>query len=146
MESSKRRSVTKATETEVSATRAQNEFGRLLDRAISGERVVITRHGRPAAVLLSAIDYGRLIDPLPPIEGELDSDVAVRLEKLQAQRGDSYRTLLNDVMRKGLEAIHRGWGEQEGYTIAPHDGGRCYLADLDSTHEALTFGEGEGYR
>jgi hypothetical protein len=53
---------------------------------------------------------------------------------------------MNDVMRRGLEAIHRGWGDQEGYTIEPHDAGRCYLAHLDSTHEALTFGEGEGYR
>jgi len=59
---------TTAKQSEVSATRAQNEFGRLLDRAISGERVVITRHGRAAAVLISADDYAALAasERLPP--------------------------------------------------------------------------------
>lgn len=39
------------------ATEAKNEFGRLLERAIQGETVVITKHGTPKAVLISIDEY-----------------------------------------------------------------------------------------
>src|SRR5260370_41572534 len=41
-------------EAEVSATVAKNEFGRVLDMALRGGRVVITKHNAPTAVGLSA--------------------------------------------------------------------------------------------
>ena len=37
----------------VTATEAKNEFGRLLDTAMQGTAVVITKHDAPRAVLLS---------------------------------------------------------------------------------------------
>jgi len=37
----------------VTATKAKNEFGRLLDTAMQGTAVVITKHDAPRAVLLS---------------------------------------------------------------------------------------------
>lgn len=39
------------------ATEAKNEFGRLLERAIQGETVVITKHDTPKAVLISVDEY-----------------------------------------------------------------------------------------
>jgi prevent-host-death family protein len=42
------------------ATEAKNEFGRLLERAISGDVVVITRHDAPKAVLLSIEEFNAL--------------------------------------------------------------------------------------
>jgi prevent-host-death family protein len=42
------------------ATEAKNEFGRLLEWAILGNAVVITRHDTPKAVLISMDEYNAL--------------------------------------------------------------------------------------
>ncbi len=42
------------------ATEAKNEFGRLLEKAIQGETVVITRHDAPKAVLISVDQFNAL--------------------------------------------------------------------------------------
>ena len=39
------------------ATQAKNEFGRLLERAIQGDSIVITKHYAPKAVLISIDEY-----------------------------------------------------------------------------------------
>ncbi len=44
----------------VTATQAQNEFGRVLDDATRDGAVVITKHGQPKAVLLSIARFGEL--------------------------------------------------------------------------------------
>ena len=44
----------------VSATKAKNEFGRILENAIRGNRVVITKHDTPKAVLLSMEEFNAL--------------------------------------------------------------------------------------
>jgi len=44
----------------LTATRAKNEFGRLLERVIRGEMVVITKHDAPKAVLISLDEYQAL--------------------------------------------------------------------------------------
>jgi antitoxin Phd len=44
----------------VSATEAKNEFGRLLEKAMQGDIVVITKHDAPKAVLLSMAEFETL--------------------------------------------------------------------------------------
>jgi antitoxin Phd len=44
----------------VSATEAKREFGRVLDMAIQGDAVVITKHDAPKAVLLSVEEFNAL--------------------------------------------------------------------------------------
>jgi prevent-host-death family protein len=43
-----------------SATEAKNEFGRILEKAIRGETVVITKHDAPKAVLISMDQFNEL--------------------------------------------------------------------------------------
>lgn len=77
----------------------------------------------------------------------LDPDVAARLEKLRGKRDEPFKALVNDLLRRGLDASERGLLEERPrYRIEPHDAGRCRLPSLDSLHHALAFGEGEGYR
>ena len=46
---------------EVPVTRARAEFADLVNRVVYGsERVVLTRHGKPIAAIVSAADLGRL--------------------------------------------------------------------------------------
>jgi len=42
------------------ATEAKNEFGHLLERAIQGDTLVITKHDEPKAVLISMDEYTSL--------------------------------------------------------------------------------------
>jgi antitoxin Phd len=44
----------------VSATEAKNQFGRILETALLGKRVFITRHDTPKAVLISVDDFEEL--------------------------------------------------------------------------------------
>lgn len=44
----------------VSSAEAQNQFGRVLEEAVAGETVMITKYGNDAAVLISATRYRSL--------------------------------------------------------------------------------------
>ena len=66
----------------------------------------------------------------------LDEDVAIRLEKLRDERGDSLKSVVNDVLRRGLEALeHSNVAMRSPYRIQPHRAGRCYVENLDSVPE-----------
>ena len=62
------------------ATEAKNEFGRLLERAIQGETVVITKHDAPKAVLISLEQFNALQNApelkLNTLSGEFDALLA----------------------------------------------------------------------
>lgn len=56
---------------QASIAEAKNQFPRLVQQAEAGERVSITRRGRPVAVLLSVQDYERLMNPVADLAGFL---------------------------------------------------------------------------
>src|SRR6266545_1225351 len=60
----------------VSATDAKNEFGRILEKAIQGVTVVITKHDAPKAVLISVDRFNALSGAdrveLDTLSGEFD--------------------------------------------------------------------------
>ncbi len=64
----------------VTATEAQNEFGRVFESAVRGHVMVITRHNAPRAVLLSIDRYNALIGAdaaaLDTLTGEFDALLA----------------------------------------------------------------------
>jgi antitoxin Phd len=68
----------------VTATEAKTRFGPLLETAIRGGSVVITKHNTPRAVLLSLEDFEALGGSRPPdlnaLSGEFDGLLA-RLQK-----------------------------------------------------------------
>lgn len=76
----------------------------------------------------------------------LDDDVAIRLEKLQAERSESFKAVVNAALRAGLDTLSTPAAEASPYRITPHPAGGCRLPDLDSLHEALAMAEGEGFR
>ena len=64
----------------VPSTSAKNEFGRILERAIQGGKIVITKHGEPKAVLLSIADFRALTNAhragIEALTNEFDSLLA----------------------------------------------------------------------
>ena len=68
----------------VTATEAKNKFGRLLERAMQGGLIVITRHDAPKAVLLSMDEYTALASApesrINTLSAEFDS-LLVRMQR-----------------------------------------------------------------
>ena len=70
------------------ATEAKNEFGRILERALQGETVVITKHDTPKAVLISVDRFNALKHApelkLDMLSGEFDALLA-RMQNSRAR-------------------------------------------------------------
>jgi antitoxin Phd len=68
----------------VTATEAKNKFGRLLERAMQGGVVVITKHNAPKAVLISMDEYTTLSNApessINTLSAEFDS-LLMRLQR-----------------------------------------------------------------
>ncbi|MEU1460890.1 type II toxin-antitoxin system Phd/YefM family antitoxin [Streptomyces sp. NPDC005727] len=87
---------------EIPVTQARAEFADLINRVVyGGERVVVTRHGKPLVALVSAADLERL-DALEEPDGEeIVSSVSKVREAAPAAR---------ERQRFGIAAEHRGPG------------------------------------
>lgn len=70
----------------VSATDAKHLFGSVLESATRGERIVITRHETPRAVLLSWECYRELTAQPTPALDELTAEFDALLAKHQTPR------------------------------------------------------------
>jgi antitoxin Phd len=62
------------------ATQAKNKFGRLLEMALHGDAVVITKHDAPKAILISVNEFDKLTHAaehsLDALSGEFDALLA----------------------------------------------------------------------
>ena len=78
------------TPSSVSASEAKSEFGRVLEMAIQGGAVVITRHDAPKAVLISVENFNALSGAaetkLEALDHEFDALLA-RMQTVKARRG-----------------------------------------------------------
>ncbi|MFH9957586.1 type II toxin-antitoxin system Phd/YefM family antitoxin [Streptomyces roseolus] len=89
---------------EIPVTQARAELADLINRVVYGdERVVVTRHGKPLVVLVSAADLERL-------------------EKLEAEaRGAAEEPVIRSVSGTGLAGgPGSATGEQRRFGIAAH--------------------------
>lgn len=72
----------------------------------------------------------------------LDEDVATALDRLRVARGTSFRLLVNELLRAGLERMQV---PEPPYRIKPVDLGASRM-DLDNIAEVLAVAEGEDWR
>ncbi|AZP16167.1 prevent-host-death family protein [Streptomyces sp. TLI_55] len=90
---------------EIPVTQARAELADLINRVVyGGERVVVTRHGKPLVALVSAADLERLeeLQELPePAEEQVISAVSTVRELSSPPR---------EPQRFGIAAHHRGTG------------------------------------
>lgn len=68
----------------VTATDAKNEFGKVLDKAIQGGLVVITKHDTPKAVLMSIDEYNVLARASERKLDTLSEEFDALLDRMQA--------------------------------------------------------------
>jgi prevent-host-death family protein len=87
---------------EIPVTQARAELADLINRVVyGGERVVVTRHGKPLVALVSAADLERLEELQKPAEEPVISAVSTVRETASAPR---------EQQRFGIAAHHRGTG------------------------------------
>jgi prevent-host-death family protein len=85
------------------ATEAKNEFGRLLEQAIQGTTVLITKHDSPRAVLIS-IDHFQTLQEAPQAKlNVLTEQFDTLLERMQSPKA-----------RRGMAAAFRANKKQLG--------------------------------
>lgn len=70
----------------VSATEAQNEFGRIMEQAIGDHTVIITRHSVPKAVLLSVERYRDLASAESTVLDSLTDEFDAMLARMQTPK------------------------------------------------------------
>ncbi|MGW1667967.1 type II toxin-antitoxin system Phd/YefM family antitoxin [Streptomyces sp. NPDC002324] len=87
---------------EIPVTQARAELAELINRVVyGGERVVVTRHGKPLVALVSAADLEQLEALQEPADEPVISAVSRVREVTPAAR---------DQQRFGIAAEHRGTG------------------------------------
>ncbi|GLP64047.1 MULTISPECIES: type II toxin-antitoxin system Phd/YefM family antitoxin [unclassified Streptomyces] len=85
---------------EIPVTQARAELADLINKVVyGGERVVVTRHGKPLVALVSAADLERLEELREPVEEQVVSAVSTVREVASAPR---------EQQRFGIAAHHRG--------------------------------------
>jgi antitoxin Phd len=93
----------RAAKTSYTATEAKNEFGRLLEQAIQGTTVLITKHDSPRAVLIS-IDHFQTLQEAPQAKlNTLTEQFDTLLERMQSPKA-----------RRGMAAAFRADNKQLG--------------------------------
>jgi hypothetical protein len=75
----------------------------------------------------------------------LDDDVAARLEREQRRRKVPFRTVVNDLLRAGLDASTRRHARKPFETRAVRLG-PSVIGSLDDIEEVLARAEGEDHR
>lgn len=85
---------------EIPVTQARAELAELINRVVyGGERVVVTRHGKPLVALVSAADLERLEDLPEPADDQVVSSLSSVRDVASAPR---------ERQRFGIAAEHRG--------------------------------------
>ena len=70
----------------VAATQLKNQFGAVLDQALNGGAVAITRHDKPKAVLVSYDEFEALVKARAPSLGDLTAQYDVLLGAMQTPK------------------------------------------------------------
>ncbi|MFJ1773985.1 type II toxin-antitoxin system Phd/YefM family antitoxin [[Kitasatospora] papulosa] len=95
---------------EIPVTQARAELAELINRVVyGGERVVVTRHGKPLVALVSAADLQRLeSEEAEAREAAAEEQVISSVSSLR-----SVPSATGERHRFGIAAEHRGYEERE---------------------------------
>jgi hypothetical protein len=75
----------------------------------------------------------------------LDDDVAALLRRVREQRQVTWKTAVNDALRRGLVSVDDDPVRGERYRVTPLSLGEPRLASFDSVSDVLAVAEGEDF-
>lgn len=101
----------------VAATQVKNEFGSILEKAMHGGPVAITRHETPKAVLLSYDEFLRLTEDRAPKLDDLSQEfdaLLLRMQTLKVKQGmdAAFNAAPARIGRAAVTAVRRASGSR----------------------------------
>ena len=75
----------------------------------------------------------------------LDPDVAALAERMQRERGQSFKAIVNQALRCGLRTMAAPSSPSASCRTPAVDLGRCLVGSLDDVAEGLAIAEGERF-
>lgn len=76
----------------------------------------------------------------------IDDDVAILLQRIQKEKETTFKELVNEALRQGLERMSQPALQKKPFRTRPEALGKCYFPNLDNTWEVLAEAEGESYK
>ena len=76
----------------------------------------------------------------------LEDDVVARLERERRKRRVSFKTIVNDVLRAGLDALGPAKTRRRRFRTTGFDLGPSRVGSLDNIEEVLSRAEGDDHR
>lgn len=76
----------------------------------------------------------------------LEKDVAARLEQVARKRRQSFKAIVNEALRAGLDVLDKPAGIRARFQTAGFDLGPSLVGSLDDVEGVLTRVEGESHR
>jgi hypothetical protein len=76
----------------------------------------------------------------------IDDDVAMKVDEMRASRGLTFKDVVNEALRVGLEEMSRPARARGKYRTPSTSLGACRLPDLDDISGALAAAEGDAFR
>jgi len=76
----------------------------------------------------------------------LDEDVAAHVRQIQQRRKSSFREVVNDALRRGLQELDQPSTPRKRFRVKTFDAGRCLIGNVDDVSETLALGEGEAFK
>ncbi len=74
----------------------------------------------------------------------IDDDLAILLKKLQKDRGVSFKQIMNEALRHGLQQTRQPASPKKPFRTQFVALGKCHFPNLDNTWEVLS--EGKSYK
>ncbi|MGH9175721.1 MAG: CopG family transcriptional regulator [Vicinamibacterales bacterium] len=76
----------------------------------------------------------------------LDDDVAVQIERLRRDRDASLKDIVNELLRRGLQAGDARPKKRKPFVTRAIDAGEPLLPNVDNVAEVLSLIEGEDFK
>lgn len=75
----------------------------------------------------------------------IEDDVAAEIERLQREREQSLKDVVNDALRLGLRKMRARSRRRKAFYTRTYDMGP-FLVNIDNVAEALAYAEGEDFK
>ena len=75
----------------------------------------------------------------------IDDDVAALLERVRKTRKQSFKEMVNEALRQGLNEMATPPKRSKPYQTSTVSLGRCLVGSLDDISEVLAVAEGEDF-
>jgi Ribbon-helix-helix protein, copG family len=76
----------------------------------------------------------------------LDDDVAARIERLRRARDESFKEIVNDALRRGLQDMSAPERKRKPFRTQPIHGVKLLLDNVDNVAEVLAYLDGYNIR